>query len=156
MGSLDFKSESDQLRFESKIDKTGDCHLWLAATWSKGYGQFTLNGKNHRAHRVSYQNYNGDVGDKQVLHSCDNPRCVNPEHLYLGTNQENRTESYDKGRGNTGSKNGNAVLDEQKVSEIRRLWRTGDYTKAELSRKFKISPSVMGGLVKGKGWAHVS
>ena len=156
MGDLEFKSEKDQLRFESKIDKSGECHLWMAATWSKGYGQFTLNGKNHRAHRVSYQNYNGDVGDMQVLHRCDNPRCVNPEHLFLGTNLDNRQDSYDKGRGNTGSRNGNAVLNEEKVSEIRKLWKTGNYIKAELSRKFKISPSVIGGLVESKGWKHVS
>jgi predicted transcriptional regulator len=80
---------------------------------------------------------------------------VNPEHLFLGTNLDNRQDSYDKGRGNNGSKNGNAVLNEEKVSEIRKLWKTGNYTKAELSRKFKISPSVVGGLVKGKGWTHV-
>jgi len=146
MGGLDFKSENDQIRFESKIDKSGYCHLWKAATWSKGYGQFTLNGKNHRAHRVSYQNYNGDVGDKQVLHSCDNPRCVNPEHLYLGTNQENRIESYDKGRGNTGSRNGMSSLTKKQVSEI----RTSEGTYKEIAARYLVSPQTVGRIKRGE------
>lgn len=146
MSDLEFKSEKYQLRFESKIDKSGECHLWMAATWSKGYGQFTLNGKNHRAHRVSYQNYNGDVGDMQVLHKCDNPRCVNPEHLFLGTNLDNRQDSYYKGRGNSGSRNGMSSLTSEQVSEIKSA--TGTYR--EIASRYLISPQTVGRIKRGE------
>lgn len=146
MSDLEFKSEQDQIRFESKIDKSGECHLWLAATWSKGYGQFTLNGKNHRAHRVSYQNYNDNVGDMQVLHKCDNPRCVNPEHLFLGTNSDNRKDSYDKGRGNFGSKNGMSSLTSEQVSEIK--FATGTYK--DIAFRYLVSPQTVGRIKRGE------
>jgi len=155
--SLAFRDQNDEMRFLSKIEKRMDgCWSWKAARFSKGYGQFTLGEFNHRAHRVSHWNFNGEFDETlDVMHSCDNPWCVNPKHLSHGTNQDNRNDSVSKKRHNLGSKNGNSTLTETKVSEIRKLWKTGNFTKADLSRKFNISPSVIGGVIEGGSWKHV-
>lgn len=86
-------------RFWSKVDKTGDCWNWTAGTFHFGHGKFRLNGKMVKAHRLAYELLVGDF-DKSlcVLHKCDNPRCVNPEHLFLGTKGDNNSDMTAKGR----------------------------------------------------------
>ena len=155
--SLAFRDQNDEMRFLSKIEKCMDgCWSWKAARFSKGYGQFTLGEFNHRAHRVSHWNFNGEFDETlDVMHSCDNPWCVNPEHLSHGTNQDNRTDSVNKKRHNIGSKNGNASLTDEKVLKMRELFETGNFTKSELSRMFNISPAVAGGVIDRKSWNHV-
>lgn len=90
-------------RFESMampIPITG-CWEWIGAIATHGYGYFGANGKSIRAHRASYQIYKGKIGDGlYVLHSCDNPSCVNPDHLWLGTQKDNIRDRNIKGRHN--------------------------------------------------------
>lgn len=82
-------------QFFEKVDKTDSCWLWLGAKDRKGYGFF----KGKRAHRASYEMFNGPIAESLlVCHTCDNPPCVNPEHLWLGTNHENILDSTKKGR----------------------------------------------------------
>ena len=89
-------------RFESKyiVDETTGCWLWTAGLFSNGYGQFWFNGRTHHAHRISYLLYKGDIDDESlfVCHSCDVKICVNPAHLWLGTNSANQNDSIAKGR----------------------------------------------------------
>lgn len=155
--SLAFRSQKDQDRFLSKLTKRQDgCWEWNAARFSKGYGQFTIGEYNHRAHRVSHWNFNGSFDETlDVMHSCDNPWCVNPEHLSHGTNQDNRDDSISKIRHNIGERNGNASLTDEKVLKMRELFETGNFTKSELSRMFNISPAVAGGVIDRKSWNHV-
>ena len=89
-----------QNRFEEKFTKhESGCWLWNAACRTTGYGVFSYNGKPVTASRVSYILYKGtDPGDLFVCHTCDNPKCVNPDHLFLGTNQDNVEDRKRKGR----------------------------------------------------------
>jgi hypothetical protein len=86
-------------RFENKINKTDGCWLWKVSATKAGYGLFYFDGKLGLAHRFSYEFYNGPIGEgMSVLHSCDNPFCVNPEHLFLGSLKDNTQDMLKKKR----------------------------------------------------------
>jgi hypothetical protein len=89
-------------RFYQKVEQppySAACWIWLAAKSPQGYGHFFFNGRVDKAHRASWEIHNGAIPDDlMVLHKCDNPRCVNPEHLFLGTHQDNADDKMRKGR----------------------------------------------------------
>jgi len=85
--------------FLQKIDKTGNCWDWLAGKDKDGYGKIKINGKDLQAHRASWDFHNGLIPEgMSVLHHCDNPSCVNPSHLFLGTTLDNMRDRDTKGR----------------------------------------------------------
>ena len=78
-------------RFESKVKKTENCHLWTTAKQKQGYGMFSYNGKSTPAHRFANLLYNGDIAENMVVHqTCETNDCVNPEHLVLQTKSQNK------------------------------------------------------------------
>jgi hypothetical protein len=89
-------------RLWAKVDKTGDCWIWTGACDSKGYGRIGAGGRGGRLvrpHRVVYEAEHGAIPEGMyVCHHCDNPPCVRPEHLFLGTNQDNQLDAVAKGR----------------------------------------------------------
>jgi DNA-binding Xre family transcriptional regulator len=89
----------DEQRFWSKVDRSGDCWLWTGARRPLGYGALKIDGRVLHAHRVAYEPVYGDIPPELVvLHTCDNPPCVNPAHLRLGTRSDNTRDMYAKGR----------------------------------------------------------
>lgn len=139
-------------RFWAKVNRSDDpgvCWLWTASS-SGGYGYIALGGHNQKAHRISYEIAYGPFDPVlNVLHTCDNPSCVNPRHLFLGTHQDNMRDRDRKGRGykRNGEKNGRCKLSDEQVVEIRRLYALG-YAKNALAKKFGVSFTQIDRIVK--------
>jgi HNH endonuclease len=92
-------------RFFAKVDKSDDCWVWTGARWSRGYGQLRGDGRRLLAHRVAWQLVNGPIPDGlQVCHRCDNPPCVRPDHLFLGSASINALDRDNKGRNGQAAK----------------------------------------------------
>lgn len=112
-------------RFWSKVNKTDECWLWTRGRTKQGYGTFSLDGKTHNAHRLAWLFTYGDPGELQVLHRCDNPPCVRPDHLFLGTVADNMKDRDAKGR--------NGHLGKRSV-----ICRKGLHVKAPTERTCRI------------------
>lgn len=96
---IKFIDEKVKANFWSKVNTEGECWNWIASKFKFGYGQFYINGKNLYAHRVSYVIQNGSIPKGLfVCHKCDNPSCVRPSHLFLGSQLENVLDMVKKGR----------------------------------------------------------
>jgi len=151
------RSDDFEKRFWSKVSKGHSCWDWEAARNSKGYGRFWLNGKTVNAHRLAYCLYHGlelvDIRGECICHSCDNPSCCNPEHLWLGTDADNIWDRDNKGRGNKGKKNGRAKLDEEDVVSMRRRYPTE--TLRKLANEFEISKSGVWSVISHRTWKHI-
>lgn len=148
-------------------DHNTGCWNWISKAKRKHYGSFcsTALGSEHiGAHRASWLIFRCDepIGDKYVLHKCDNKLCVNPSHLFLGTQSENMQDMMKKGRkGNRGKKwarhgveNKKAKLNDDKVREMRLLHSQG-WNGPKLAERFGVHPSVAWDVVKRKTWKHV-
>lgn len=148
-------------RFWSKVDKRGpdECWNWTASLWGGGYGQFMRKGSRY-AHHVSWELTNGSRGDKCVLHKCDNPRCVNPRHLFLGSLSDNTQDMMRKGRHRPavlrGTEHKRSKLSEHQVRLIRTAYNGGWANGVELARMYGVSSTIIYGIVKGRSWKHVA
>ena len=142
-------------RFEQKI-KIADsgCWLWMAGKFHDGYGNFRMNDST-RAHRVAYELYVGKIpAGLQVLHRCDVRHCVNPDHLFLGTHQDNMTDCKLKGRRPRGEDHPQAKLKEADILHIRELHTTGTKQK-DLCIMYSKSDGAMSDIVNRKLWKHI-
>jgi hypothetical protein len=131
----------------------GDCIRWTGSHNTKGYGSINAGGKTRGAHRVAYEVLVGPIPDGlYVLHHCDNPKCTNPQHLFVGTHADNMADAASKGRlSGSGS---NQVLTPADVREIRALTDAG-VTRAELARRFGVSRSTIIEVVNRQAWRSV-
>lgn len=156
-------------RFWNKVIKTKDCWFWRGAT-QKGYGCLVKengkrkNGKRFQlkisAHRISYQLHYGEIPlDLHVLHRCDIRNCVNPEHLFLGTNADNMADKIKKGRqaggSMPGSKNPNSKINEQDIKKIRHLYKNKAASQRQLQSLFNLSRGSIYKIVHRLSWDHV-
>lgn len=146
-------------RFWSKVNKntTTGCWEWTASTQWNGYGQFrSPKGNTVKAHRYSYELENGPINkNMSVLHVCDNPKCVNPSHLFLGTQQDNIKDKVNKNRQLRGEASPTSVLISDQVIKIRNLWDSGNYTQSAISKLFGISNQHVSDIVNRKRWKHL-
>ncbi len=152
-------------RFLSKVKKTKSCWIWMHGK-NKGYGIFWANGKTIRAHRISYVFFKGRIPKKMlVCHLCDNPSCVNPGHLFLGTPRDNIQDSISKkrfpgiiaNRKNLakGTRVNTAKLKDSDIVKIRRMYLNGKFTQKQLSKKFGVNQQSVSGIVLNQTWRHV-
>jgi len=122
----------------------------------KGYGVLRHPENIRRAHRASYQIHFGSFPLKlKVLHRCDTPLCVNPGHLFLGTQLENIQDRHRKGRTVRGERSGKARLNDQIVREIRALYASG-MNCMEIAKRFSFSYRTIASAAKGESWKHVA
>lgn len=139
----------------------GECWNWARTTNNYGYGTLTVNGKTVFAHRLAYELGVGEVPEgMHVLHSCDNPRCINPSHLSVGTRSQNMKECSERGRAripkqiNLGEVNGASKLTEGDVVAIRGLLSKG-LSQREIAARFKVSQQTISHIKNDKKWRHV-
>lgn len=133
-----------------------ECIEFSGSKDESGYGLKTVNGKTRRVHRLVWEQYNGKIPDKMmVCHKCDNPSCINPTHLFLGTNSDNMKDMYKKGRGNNffKDKNPKRKLTQQQVIEIKKLLNNGK-TQQEIANIFSVNRTLISQIKLGKIWTH--
>jgi len=144
-------------RFWSKVNLNGPngCWEWVGGREKSGYGSFHIDGGMRKAHRVSWILTNGPIPFSEghhgtcVLHRCDNPCCVNPHHLFLGTNRDNMLDMVSKGRGNkiSGEQHHNTKLSAEQVKEIREKYAAGLGSHRKLAKEYGVVKSQIGKIV---------
>lgn len=164
--SLACKGLSSRMRIEDRLarhsaapDPDG-CVFWTGDANRRGYGVMVFKTGDKRArklaHRVSYESHFGPIPEGMfVCHHCDNPGCIAPDHLFLGTDADNSDDKCRKGRQNRGERHGAAKLTEASIEEIRSLYGRGGITQAELSARFNVDCSTISLAVRGKTWSHL-
>jgi hypothetical protein len=157
-------TEKDSIRFWNKVDISGDCWIWTAAKSSKGYGRFKLNGKLQSPHVLSYRMHNEFYDNTlQVCHKCDNPSCINPDHLFLGTRSDNMIDCASKNRisqlpswvlEKKGENKHISKLTNEQVKEIKMLLKTS-IKQVEIAEIYSVSNNTIGDIKAGRTWNHI-
>lgn len=136
--------------------KTG-CWEWTASKAGKGYGQIKIphTRKQIYAHRLSYLIHKGEIPDGlDVCHTCDNPICVRPSHLFLGSNSDNHQDMKAKGRHLNGEKNKIAKLTDEKVRRIHELSKEG-LSQGKIGKIFGVGQQTIWKILHGIRWEHI-
>lgn len=142
-------------RFERFFSKTEGCWEWKGKR-DRGYGRFTIGDGEVRSHRFAYELYVGSIPEgMSILHSCDNPPCVNPAHLRPGTHLENQRDKVERNRTPRGERSGSAKLKESQVIEIRRRLSAGEPKKA-VAAEFGIHLHYVYRISAGEVWKNIA
>ena len=155
-------------RFLTKVRKDDSgCHLWIRSKNPDGYGYFGIRRKTVRAHRFAWERANGPIPKGMfVCHSCDNPSCVNTEHLFLGTQKENMADAKKKGRTASGDRQGSRKHPETRprgedhcrckfTKEQVLFIRTSSISQKKLAKKFGVSKGAIEHIKNYDTWKHV-
>lgn len=150
-------AKSNEERFWENVKKTKKCWLWKGGKTSGGYGAFNAANNIHGAHRYSYELHNGPIPEGLwVLHTCDNPSCVNPAHLFIGTQQENIEDMIEKGRGNfaKGEAHYQDKLTWREVRLIRKIYKKHSFSKTQqqLADRFGVNQQTISEIIRGDIW----
>lgn len=146
-------------RFAELVDRSGECWVLSSRPRPDRYGQIMLDGRMFLAHRAAWIIANGAIPEQtEVCHTCDNPPCVRPDHLFLGSHTDNMADMARKGRANNrpvvGEAHHSAKLTADGVREIRRLLAAGVARQA-IARRYGVAPSQIYNIATGKTWRHV-
>lgn len=143
-------------RFWSKVFKTRNCWLWTAKLDVGGYGIIKSEGKNRKAHRISYEMAFGKIPDGRIVcHRCDNPKCVNPRHLFIGSHMDNRRDCVSKKRQAVGTAVTISKLTPAKVRAIRKQFARG-IRITPLARRYGVTFRSIKLVVDRVTWSHVA
>lgn len=149
-----------EVRFLDKVKRAHRrCWLWMACRNRAGYGKFGVGRKTILSHRMSWELWRGPIpAASQVLHRCDNPPCVNPAHLFLGTALDNIRDMIAKGRrgytGHVGERNCKAKLSESDVRKIRSRFKRGE-SRAEIAESLRLKWNMVDRIVRRLYWRHI-
>jgi len=150
----------ERIKRKIKVNEETGCWEWQGCRTSKGYGWMHADGgRNHSdgVHRLMWRQLNGKVPNGlQVLHRCDNRACCNPDHLCVGTPEDNSVDMVKKGRSAKGEQHSQRKLTETQVREIRALYKTKSVTLAEIGMQFGIGAPAVHAIVNRRLWKHVS
>jgi hypothetical protein len=140
-------------RFWSHTVASGDCIIWVSGKFAKGYGAFTFTENGHkrqvRASRMAYELFVGPISPGMIVrHTCDNPSCVNPKHLVIGTHQDNMNDMKARNRSAKRERNGNSKLSSELVKKIRDDYRSQD----AISKEYGVAQSTISRIKRGKMW----
>lgn len=147
-------------QFWQKVNVTQGCWIWESGLTDKGYGRFNWIdrhgiARHARAHRLAWVLTNGPIPEGMcVCHKCDVPGCVNPDHLFLGTNAENIRDRGDKGRSTCGSRCPRSKLTEESVAQIR-MRRALGFSRRVVAMEFGVSTETIKLIDRGITWKHV-
>lgn len=149
-------------RWNDKVRKNSatGCWVWTGQRNNRGYGMIYVKGSLKLAHRVGWELKNGPIPKGKLgLHTCDNPGCVNPDHIYVGTHKENTQDMIRRGRSNyrgpIGERASRSKLKSKQVQKIRRLWKNGNHSFASLATKFPVSYQSIACIIRRKTWRHL-
>lgn len=146
--------QNDIDRFHTKyvIDAATNCWNWTGYLDQKGYGRFWINKKPYMAHRASAMIHGLDMSGEVMRHMCNNPRCVNPEHLQTGSHQDNYDDMIRAGRR---GKTGNPTATDQLVILLREKYSTGNYSQKQLAVEYNLGEETVRKIVKRITWKHI-
>jgi len=146
------EKQSQRFWSKAKVGRKNKCWNWKASKTNDGYGRIQVNKENWLAHRLSWTIHNGRIPKgMHVLHKCDNPACINPSHLFLGSHLDNMRDKTKKGRGAKGEKHGRSKLTKEQAIKI---FYDTDLQK-NIAKKHGIN-SVTVSLIKSrKRWKHI-
>ena len=140
-------------RFLSKVNKTDTCWLWTGCCNKKGYGQFRINGKTVKTHRWSYEQHIGLIPPNLLVrHKCDVRNCVNPDHLEVGTHQENMRDMVERGRHGDSLRNFKLTEDDVRFIRVIRVFGFNCY---ELAKMYSLGGTTMKRVLNGQTWSSV-
>lgn len=146
-------------RFYSKVepDPNSGCWLWTGNPIRGGYGTFRVGRDTKLAHRYSWELRHGEVPRLHVCHHCDTPACVNPDHLFLGTDADNSSDKIAKGRARylRGASNGRAKLSDADVAEIRSLYARGGISQQRIGEMYGVTQNMVSKIVARRNWTHM-
>jgi hypothetical protein len=161
-------TEEQLKNYWDKVDVKGEDECWnWTACLVDGYGHYWIrfgeHAKHYKAHRVSaytaglIPNINSQSNNDQVLHTCDNRKCQNPNHFFIGSNADNMRDRDNKGRhiSHKGETNTNSKLTEQDVIEIRGLYAVGTITQYALANVYGVAQSTINRIINREKWAHL-
>lgn len=131
------------------------CWYWTGSVKVTGYGIISVKDRLYAAHRISYAIRKGPVNNLFICHTCDNPKCINPDHLWMGTDMDNVLDKVQKGRcfSGSGELNGLAKLTEKQVLEIRSL--NGKVKPIEIAKKYSMSRTGINHILTRSTWKHL-